>query len=118
MTYFDSHAHYYDERFREECAEGVDVLIDTLLKTSVSAIVNVGTSPETSRAAAEQAKKYKNMYTAIGIHPSDTRFLSDLDAELAEIEAMILDSENKCVLLGEIGLDYHYPDTDKETQAR
>ncbi len=118
MKYFDSHAHYYDERFTEECTEGVDTLIDTLLNNSVSYIVNVGTSPETSREAVLQAKKHKNMYTAIGIHPSDTRFLSDIDAELAEIEAMILDPESKCVLLGEIGLDYHYPDTDKETQAR
>lgn len=116
MKYFDSHAHYYDERFTEECKEGVDTLIDTLLANSVSYIVNVGTSPDTSREAVAQAKKHKNMYTAIGIHPSDTRFLSDIDAELSEIEAMILAPENKCVLLGEIGLDYHYPDTDKEKQ--
>lgn len=116
MKYFDSHAHYYDERFSEECKEGVDTLIDTLLTNSVSYIVNVGTSPDTSREAVAQAKRHKNMYTAIGIHPSDTRFLSDIDAELSEIEAMILDPESKCVLLGEIGLDYHYPDTDKEKQ--
>lgn len=116
MKYFDSHAHYYDERFSEECKEGVDTLIDTLLTNSVSYIVNVGTSPDTSREAVAQAKRHKNMYTAIGIHPSDTRFLSDIDAELFEIEAMILDPESKCVLLGEIGLDYHYPDTDKEKQ--
>lgn len=116
MKYFDSHAHYYDERFGEECTEGVDSLIDALLKSNVSYIVNVGTSPETSRQAAEQAKKYEKMYTAIGIHPSDTRFLSDINSELEEIKEMILAPENKCVVLGEIGLDYHYPDTDKEKQ--
>lgn len=116
MKYFDSHAHYYDERFESEITEGVDVLIGALLKDSVSYIVNIGTSPETSRLAAEQAKRYDHMYTAIGIHPSDTRFLSDIDAELADIEALILDPENKCVCLGEIGLDYHYDETDKEKQ--
>ena len=58
------------------------------------------------------------MYTAIGIHPSDTRFLSDMESELDEIETMILDKSSKCVCLGEIGLDYHYPDTDKERQMR
>ena len=118
MKYFDSHAHYYDERFSEELQMGVDSLIDTLLSENVSYIVNIGTSPETSRLAIEQAKKYENMYTAIGIHPSDTRFLSDIDAELLEIRKMILDKSNKCVCLGEIGLDYHYPDTDKERQMR
>ena len=118
MKYFDSHAHYYDERFSEELTEGVDNLIDTLLTEKVSYIVNIGTSPETSRQAIEQAKKHKNMYTAIGIHPSDTRFLSDMESELEEIRGMILDSDSKCVCLGEIGLDYHYPDTDKERQMR
>ena len=118
MKYFDSHAHYYDERFSEELTEGVDSLIDALLAESVSYIVNIGTSPETSRQAIAQAKKHNNMYTAIGIHPSDTRFLSDMEGELAQIRQMILDKSNKCVLLGEIGLDYHYPDTDKERQMR
>ena len=116
MKYFDSHAHYYDERFESEINESVDTLIDALLKDSISYIINIGTSPETSRLAIEQAKRHENMYTAIGIHPSDTRFLSDIDSELADIEALIRDPENKCVCLGEIGLDYHYDGTDKEKQ--
>ena len=118
MKYFDSHAHYYDERFSEELNGGVDELIGTLLSENVSYIINIGTDPKTSRQAIEQAKKYPKMYTSVGIHPSDSRFLSDLESEIADIEALILDKENKCVCLGEIGLDYHYPDTDKEKQMR
>ena len=116
MRYFDSHAHYYDEIFSEKLNGGVDEFIDALLSDSVSYIINVGTSPETSRAAIAQAKKFENMYTAVGIHPSDTRFLSDIDSEISDIRALIKDKSNKCVLLGEIGLDYHYPETDKEKQ--
>ena len=74
MTYFDSHAHSYDDRF-EEYPGGVDALISGLLSSSVSHIINVGTDPTTSRLAAAMAKKYTNMYTAIGIHPSDARLL-------------------------------------------
>ena len=118
MRYFDSHAHYYDERFESELTESVDELIDALLSDTVAYIVNVGTSPEASRQAVAQASRHKNMYTAIGIHPSDTRFLSNMDAELCEIESLILDKSSKCVCLGEIGLDYHYPDTDKDRQMR
>lgn len=118
MKYFDSHSHYYDERFVEEREGGADPLISALLSGEVSGIINVGTSPETCRAAISQAEKYDNMYLALGIHPSDTRFLSDMDAELAEIENMIKKQGRKCVCLGEIGLDYHYPDTDKERQHR
>ena len=118
MKYFDSHAHYYDERFSEELTTGVDEFVDTLLAENISYIINVSASPETARLVVAQAKKHKNMYTAIGIHPSDTRFIDDMDAALEEIKALILDKENKCVCLGEIGLDYHYPDTDKEKQMR
>ncbi len=118
MKYFDSHSHYYDERFVEEREGGADPLISALLSGEVSGIINVGTSPETCRAAIAQAEKYDNMYLALGIHPSDTRFLSDVDTELAEIENMIKKQGRKCICLGEIGLDYHYPDTDKERQHR
>ena len=118
MKYFDSHAHYYDEIFSSECDRGVDELIDSLFESNVSYIINVGTSPETSRQAIEQANRHENMYVAIGIHPSDSRFLSDIESEIADIKSLILDKSNKCVAIGEIGLDYHYPDTDKEKQMR
>ena len=39
-----------------------------------------------------------------------------MEAALVEIELLITDKNNKCVALGEIGLDYHYPDTDKDMQ--
>lgn len=117
MKYFDSHAHYYDERFKTETEEGADNLIGALLSDSVSAIINVGTSPVTSRAAVEQAKAHENMYTAIGIHPYDANFiLNDMGSALSEIEELIKNPENKCRALGEIGLDYHYDGYDKNLQ--
>ncbi len=117
MRYFDSHAHYYDERFTDEAEKSVDELIGALLRDNVSYIVNVGTSTETSRLAIAQAKRYEKMYTAIGTHPSDTRLIDDIDSELSSIESLILDPASKCVAIGEIGLDYHYEGTDKEKQA-
>ena len=117
MRYFDSHAHYYDERFESELKDSVDVLIDAVLKENVSYIINVGTSPKTSRKAISQARIHKNMYTAIGIHPSDCQYLdSSLEDNLRDIEELIKNKENKCVSLGEIGLDYRYDGTDKKKQ--
>ena len=119
MKYFDSHAHYYDDRFSEEYEGSVDDLIDALLSNEVSHIINVGTSPETSRLAIEQAKKFTRMYTSVGIHPSDCQYLKvDVDAALADIEGLIRNKDNKCLAIGEIGLDYHYPDTDKDVQMK
>lgn len=117
MKYFDSHAHYYDARFNEECKEGIGVLLDALFATNVKTIINVGTAPDTCREAVLQSSKYPNMYTALGIHPTDGQYLPSIDDALAEIEKMILDPRSKCLAIGEIGLDYHYPDTDKEKQA-
>lgn len=116
MKFFDSHAHYYDERFSEEYPRSVDSLVEELLCSTVSYIINVGTSPVTSRLAADMAKKHGGMYTAVGIHPSDTRFLFDMDSELLEIEALVNDKSAKAVAIGEIGLDYHYEGTDREKQ--
>ena len=116
MKYFDTHAHYYDERFEEEYEGGAKARLSSLNMKDVSFIVNVGTAPETCRLAIEQARAYENMYTALGIHPSDARFIDDVDAALDEVLAMIKDSSSKCVALGEIGLDYHYEETNKEMQ--
>ncbi len=117
MKYFDSHAHYYDERFSEEYEGGADALLDTLFSSDLSYAVNVGTRYETCLMAIEQAKKYPNMYTALGIHPSDIRFIDyGMDRALDELSSLIKCADSKCVALGEIGLDYHYPDTDKTRQ--
>ena len=119
MKYFDSHAHYYDERFKAETDEGADEIIGALLSSSVSAIINVGTSPLSSRAAIEQAKMHENMYTAIGIHPYDANFISsDMESDIAEIESLVKNPENKCKALGEIGLDYHYDGYDALLQKK
>ena len=119
MKYFDSHAHYYDERFATETEGGADKIVGALLSSTVSGIVNVATSPESAKIAVEQAKTHENMYTAIGIHPYDANFVvEDMEKALLEIERLIKDPESKCVALGEIGLDYHYDGYDDALQKR
>ena len=119
MKYFDSHAHYYDDRFTEEVEGGAESIIGALLSSDVSYIINVGTNPDSCRAAIAQAKKFDNMYTALGIHPSDCQYVkTDMETALSDLKTLILERENKCVALGEIGLDYHYPDTDKAKQMQ
>lgn len=118
MKYFDTHAHYYDGRFDSELEGGAIPLLDKLFMGDVGYIINVGTSPDTCLEAIAQAKRYANMYTLLGIHPSDCQSLTvSLDEALSDIEALIKNPESKCVGIGEIGLDYHYPDTDKAKQA-
>lgn len=113
---FDSHAHYYDSRFERE-AGGTAALLEGLFQTDVCGIINIGTDPENSRIVVEEAAKWQGMYATVGIHPGDGQRLDDIDAALQEIEAMLAGArQNKIVALGEIGLDYHYEDTDKQKQ--
>lgn len=117
MELFDTHAHYIDARFEDEYEGGAEALLPEVFAAGVSYVINVGTNPENSRRAVEQAKKYEGMFAAVGIHPSDCQYLDGApEDELARI-ADLIEKENKIVALGEIGFDYHYDDTDKEKQT-
>ena len=109
---FDSHAHYFDRRFEREYEGGAKALLDAIYPAQVARIINVGTDCRTSRLAIRQAADYEGMYAAVGIHPGDCHFVSDPEAELAELRSLLESKENrardKIVAIGEIGLDYHF----------
>lgn len=114
---FDSHAHYYDDRFAREMG-GADALLQSLFAADVCGIVNIGTNPENSRLVVREAAKWQGMYATVGIHPGDGQCIADIDTALTEIEELLQNAKKKkIVALGEIGLDYHYEDTDREKQA-
>lgn len=115
---FDSHAHYYDSRFDTEYDGGAEALLSRLFSGEEKLyIINVGADIESSKQCIAQAKIYKNMYAAAGIHPSDSRFCNNFEADISLLKQLHMQgAESKLVALGEIGLDYHYPDTDKGKQ--
>lgn len=119
----DSHAHYFDGRFEAEYEGGADAILrERVFPSGISAIVNVGTDPESCLRCIEQAKKYENMYAAVGIHPSDCQRLSgSVEEEVGRIRALIDTEEkrreNKVVAIGEIGYDYYWQPVDRERQT-
>ena len=120
LCFFDSHAHYYDDRFYgEENPEGAEALLEELFASEVCGIVNIGTCAKTSALCIEQAKKFEKMYVAAGIHPEDIEGSPlGLEGELAALREMLEKrEENKIVALGEIGLDYYWTPFDKALQA-
>ncbi len=113
MRVFDSHAHYWDEKLKDQ-SEG---LLTELFATSLDGVVNVGTSPATSRIAIAQAQAHAHMYTALGIHPTDAASLTGTPEEnVAEIRALLTDPASRAVAVGEIGLDYYWEPYDKALQ--
>lgn len=115
--YFDSHAHYYDSRFKQEFEGGASALLESLFADNVCRIINVGDSIRSSQKCIQQAARYDKMYVAAGIHPSCAGTEGTLDeARIALCDLLDEAERNKIVAVGEIGFDYHYDDTDRETQ--
>ena len=115
---FDTHAHYNNDRYDGEYEGGVTAMLDYVYANGVTHIINVGWDIESSILAAEQAKKYPGrMYAAAGMHPSDAQKVHRFDTSLAALDDLLARrDELGIVALGEIGLDYHYEDTDRIKQ--
>ncbi len=131
---FDTHAHYDDEAFDEDR----DELLTRLLGSDIGTIVNVGASLEGCIASVELAKKYDNIYAAIGVHPDDYERLENNEKPKIAYpscnnEMMIFENNSesfmdwlkdealtnkKVVAIGEIGLDYYYDEPGRELQKK
>lgn len=108
--FIDSHAHLDDERFDEDREQ----LINELLNNDIEAVLNPGADLETSKKAAHLAQEYSFIYAAVGCHPHDSKFMNDETMDIF----MDLAKKSKVIGIGEIGLDYYYDNSDRETQRK
>lgn len=99
---FDTHAHFDDERFDADR----DAMLEQMKDFGVTNITNIASSMASSRRSVELAEKYDFVYASVGVHPSETENLTETDME----ELRRLARHPKVRAIGEIGLDYHYPD--------
>lgn len=107
---FDTHAHYDDEVFDEDREE----LLTHMRERGVEYIVNVGASIASTAKTLELTEQYPFVYGAAGVHPSETAELTSGDIEWIRKIA----NKEKIVAIGEIGLDYYWPEPDKEIQKK
>ena len=105
---FDTHAHLYDKAFDKDREDVIARIFKTL-----DYVVIPSEDLETSQKAVRLADTHEGIYAAVGIHPQVTNGASD--EVLAEI-AHLAKTHDKIKAIGEIGLDYHYLYTDKDTQ--
>ena len=106
--YFDTHAHYDDDKF----AEDRDSLINDVHAAGVDLIIDPGCDIASSKAAMLLAEKYPFIYFAAGVHPEEIE--NNPDDYLDIISSFA--SHKKCAAIGEIGLDYYWDDTHKAEQ--
>ena len=105
---FDSHAHYDDEQFNPDRNE----LLVSFKEKGISGVVCCGVDDKTSEFAVELSHKYDFVYSAVGFHPLENGEYTDSDLE----KIKELAKDEKCVAIGEIGLDYHYEKESRENQ--
>lgn len=109
--FFDTHAHYDDEKFDGDREE----LLASLPAKGVGRVVDCASDPEGARRVLRLAERYPYIYAAVGIHPEEAE--GRTEADVAEIAKLA--KRDRVVAVGEIGLDYHYEDgADRETQKR
>jgi TatD DNase family protein len=109
--YIDSHAHIEMSDFDNDR----EAVIQRALDAGVEIIVCVGDGDVTNdshSAAFRLADEHQFIYTTVGVHPHEARLLDDeLYAKLSD-----LSQHPKVIAWGEIGLDYHYDNSPRETQ--
>ena len=106
--YFDTHAHYDDEKFDADR----DEVIENVRLSGVDYIVNNACSLESCITSVSLAEKYDFIYATVGIHPHDAENMTK--ETLSEIER--LSHHKKVVAIGEIGLDYYYDNSPRDIQ--
>ncbi len=108
MKLFDSHAHYDDSAFDADR----ETLLKALPGQGVAGVVNMGCDLDSSRFAVRLAEQYPYIFAAVGIHPGNAQLYSEeAETQLAELAA-----HPRVIAIGEIGLDYHWPEPGRELQ--
>ena len=105
---FDSHTHYDSDAYDDDRAE----LLNSLFDGGNFTAVNCASDLATSKSSQALSQKYDKMYFAAGVHPHEASKVGENDFD--EIKKLL--SDPKCVAIGEIGLDYHYDFSPRETQ--
>ena len=104
----DSHTHL------DSCRPPNAELVAAATEAGVHRMVTVGTDGASCRAALAAAEDFPQVYAAIGRHPNSATGFDD--ADLAELEALA--THEKCVAIGETGLDYYRDTAPVEDQKR
>jgi TatD DNase family protein len=106
----DSHCHLDDKQF----ADDREAVIERAQAAGVSRLMAIGTGdgPPDLETAIRLADAYPAFYATVGVHPHDAAKATP--ATFDQLRDLL--SHPKVLALGEIGLDYHYDFSPRDTQ--
>jgi TatD DNase family protein len=106
--FIDTHAHLN----YPEIVQDIEAILDRAAKAGIEYIIVPATNYLSSLEVIELVQKYKMLYGAIGIHPTElTEFHEN---QLYEIDKLA--KSDKIVAIGEIGLDYYRKPYNKDLE--
>jgi TatD DNase family protein len=108
----DSHAHLDGKQFDSDREQVIARASEAGVRNIVA--IGNGDGPPTLDAGVVLAERYDSLYATIGIHPHEARLATN--ADLARLEQLA--RHPKVIAWGEIGLDYYYDHSPRETQKQ
>ena len=110
--YIDVHCHLTGGEYEE--IGGVKEVLERAKENGVCIVICSGFDLDSSIIAKNLSEQYEEVYFCAGFHPSELDKYNEGDLEkIAE-----LCRHEKCVAVGEIGLDYHFEDNPAPTTQR
>ncbi len=103
LRWFDTHAHYDDEKFSPQER---DALLAGLFAGEVFAIMGAAVNLTSSEAQIKLAERFPRFYASVGIHPENINDEGNLPETIDVLRILIRHPKVKAI--GEIGLDYYW----------
>lgn len=107
MKFIDTHCHL-------NLIDKKDEIIASFEKNNIEYVIEIGIDVENSFKNVELSNEYEKIYCSVGIHPTDSKGLTNKDFDTINVLA----KNDKVVAIGEIGLDYYWKNVSKEEQCK
>ena len=111
----DTHLHLDDGKFAtqvDECTTLAESIIQSFDRHGIEFVINNSCDMSTMVAGVELAKKHEKVFATVGMHPHESKYFNQ--EFVCAMEKLAKDP--KVVAVGEIGLDYYYDLSDRQTQ--
>lgn len=108
--YIDTHCHLSKIDY-----DNINDVMNENRKNDIDKIVVSGYSKESIEEVVNLSKQYDDIYLTLGYHPSEVNYINEQDLKYLE---KLLQTTDKLLGIGEIGLDYHYGKEDREKQIK
>lgn len=104
------------KKWQEAGETDPDALIDSAKAAGVDKLICVGTDLPDTKDALNFVQSRDNCWATAGVHPHEAKIFLQANKDLSEVERLA--DEPKAVAIGEVGLDYYYEHSPRQSQVK